>query len=80
MMRLWDLSSGAAKLETAMDALKEAAEISLEEWDDQTHRAFQEKYVLPLEPRVRRAMDAIHRLAEELEKAQRACGLRGEIL
>jgi hypothetical protein len=79
-MRLWDLNSGAAKLEMAMDALMEAAALSLEEWDDQTNRSFQEKYVLPLEPRVRRALDAIHRLAEELDKAQRACGSRGEVL
>jgi hypothetical protein len=79
-MRLWDLNSGAAKLEMATDALLQAAAISLEEWDDQTNRNFQEKYILPLEPRVRKALDAIHRLAEVLEKAERACGSRGEML
>jgi hypothetical protein len=79
-MRTWDLNSGAAKLEMALEALQEAAAASMDEWSDDSNRMFQEKYILPIEPRVRRAMEAFRALAEVLGRAQRACGSRDEVL
>ena len=73
-MKPWDLNSGAANLEDAMKTLQEVRSDTAELWDDQTYRKFQEEYLLPLEPRVRRVLDAIHRLAEVMARAERDCG------
>ncbi len=73
-MRLWDLSGGSARLEQAMDALKKkTAEIG-ERWNDPAFKDLHDTYLLPLEPKVLRALDAIHRLEEVLSRAQRDCG------
>jgi hypothetical protein len=73
-MRPWDLSSGAAKLELAYKSLKKAAADAHESWSDDANRRFQETYLIPLEPRVREALDAIHRLDQILRDADRECG------
>ena len=73
-MRLWDLSAGTAKLELAMDSLKKTTVEVQEHWDDETFRSFVETYLVPLEPRVQRAMNAIHRVAGVLARAERECG------
>jgi hypothetical protein len=72
-MRLWDLNTGAAKLELGMDSLQKAAAEVGTRWDDEAFRGFQSDYLEPLEPRIRRALDAIHRLAEVLARAEREC-------
>lgn len=73
-MKTWDLTTGAANLEDAMKTLATARSETAELWDDETNRKFQEEYLAPLEPRVRRVLDAIHRLAEVMARAQRDCG------
>ena len=72
-MRGWDLTTGSAKLDLALEALQQAGAAVSEHWDDATYRSFQEEYLLPLEPVVKRTLDAIKRLAEELRKAEREC-------
>ena len=42
-------------------------------WDDDTNRKFQEEYLEPLNPKVRRLLDAVHRLAHVLARAQSEC-------
>ena len=74
MVRHWDTTGGAARLELAADDLKAARSDSTRYWHDATSKKFDETYLLPLEPRVRRALDAIHRLAEVLNQARRECG------
>ena len=74
MARLWDLSAGSAKLELAMDLLKKTALQTQQRWDDETFRSFVNTYLVPLEPRVQRAMEAIHRVAQLLARAERECG------
>jgi hypothetical protein len=74
MVRHWDITGGAARLELAADDLKAARSDSTRYWHDATSKKFDETYLLPLDPRVRRALDAIHRLAEVLNQARRECG------
>jgi len=73
-MRGWDLTTGSAKLNLALEALGQAGATVSEHWSDATYRGFQEEYLVPLEPMVKRTLDAIKRLAEELRKAERECG------
>jgi len=73
-MRPWDLATGAARLEEAMKDLKNAHLQIAEQWNDKTHHEFQEAYLDPLEPLVRRTLEAIHRMAEVLAKAEHDCG------
>ncbi len=73
-MRIGDLSGPAAKLELAIDSLRAARQEVVAAWNDATFTAFHERYFVPLEARYRRAVDAIGRMAQLLEKAQRECG------
>ena len=57
-----------------MDSLKKSTLEVEERWDDDTFRAFLETYLVPLEPRVQRAVEAIHRLDQVLKRAERECG------
>jgi hypothetical protein len=74
-MKTCDLSAGEAKLELAMESLHTADAEANQYWSDEAHRKFQETYIAPLEPRVRRLLDAIQRLAEVLAAAERQCGM-----
>jgi uncharacterized protein YukE len=73
-MKNWNLSGGAAKLELAFKSLKKAAGDAQEFWHDDASRRFQEKYLAALEPQVRDALDAIHRLEQILSGAEHECG------
>jgi len=74
MARLWDLSAGTAKLELAMDLLKKTTIQTKDRWDDETLHGFLDMYLVPLEPRVQRAAEALHRVAQVLARAERECG------
>jgi hypothetical protein len=43
-------------------------------WKDETSRVFQEKYLDPLDPKIRRSINAMVELAAALTKAERECG------
>jgi hypothetical protein len=73
-MKNWDLTSGGAKLELAMQSLQLAATEAQHYWSDEAQRKFQEIYITPLEPNVRNVLDAIHRLAEVITNAEQQCG------
>jgi len=72
-MRGCDPLGASARLETAMEALQHARASVLSQWDDEQSRQFDEQFLAPLETKVRRALDAIHQLAESLAKAEREC-------
>jgi uncharacterized protein YukE len=77
-MRLWDLSGGTSKLEMAMELLQSrVAEIG-EAWKDDAYMRFVETYLEPISPTMKTAIDAIHRLAEVLNTAERQCGDENE--
>ncbi len=73
-MRTWDFHTPAAKLDLAMQTLQDAQHTAEDDWDDQAMRDFQQDYLEPLKPMVRKAIDAIHRLQTVLQKAERNIG------
>ena len=75
-MKTWDFNSGAGKIELAVEVLQRAWGDAATHWDDETSRKFQEEYLAPLEPQVKRALDGIHRLTEILASAERECRSR----
>jgi hypothetical protein len=72
-MRGCDPLSASAKLDTAMEALQHTRASVFTQWEDEQSRQFDEQFLSPLEAKVRRALDAIHQLAESLAKAEREC-------
>lgn len=72
-MKGCDLDSGAARIRLAMKDLQETWEISSDEWNDATARAFAENYLEPLLPVVKTALDAISRMDMLLGQAYRDC-------
>lgn len=73
-MRGFDLTAGSTRLSMAWELLQKANAAAAAQWNDATREHFQDQYLRPLEPRVRHALDAVHRLAEVLRKAERECG------
>jgi uncharacterized protein YukE len=72
-MRLWDLTGGAAKLELALKTLQTRVADIGEAWSDETNARFVENYLQPIHPTMQTTIDAIHRLAEVLNTAERQC-------
>lgn len=68
-MRAWDIAGGAARLEESFEVLRRAWLAASEHWDDQTARRFRAEFLDPLEPRLRRALDAVHRIDELFGRA-----------
>lgn len=73
-MKLWDLTGGAAKLELALKTLQTKTADIGDVWRDEAYDRFLETYVEPIEPRMKTMIDAIHRLSEVLNTAERQCG------
>ena len=72
-MRLWDLTAGAAKLELSVQTLQSKVADIGEAWSDEAYSRFVETYLEPIEPRMKTLLDAIHRLSEVLNTAERQC-------
>jgi hypothetical protein len=72
-MKGWDLTAGAQKLEMGHKALLATSDRVGQLWSDQANRRFVETYVSPLEPKIKLIHDALRRLAEVLDKAERQC-------
>jgi hypothetical protein len=72
-MIVGDLVTGAAKLSDAIKNLQMHWEETKEQWQDAACRRFEEEHLAPLEPQVHLTLDAIARLADVLERAQREC-------
>lgn len=72
-MRGCDPASAAAKLELAVEALKRARAEAASQWDDWMSRSFEKEFLAPLEPKVKRALDAIHHVTEAIAQAERDC-------
>ena len=73
-MKSCDLSGGAAKLELALKSLRTTLSAVEAQWNDETHRKFQEEHLAPIDPKVRGMFDAIGRMAEAIAAAERDCG------
>jgi hypothetical protein len=75
-MRVWDLTTGTAKLELAWERLKNVWNEVSEQWDDENRHHFEEEFLVPLEPKLRRTLDAVSRLEGSLNDADRQVGSR----
>lgn len=69
-----DLSSGAAKLALALKHLGIKWEQAADTWSDATAKQFHEEHLVPLTPEVKQTLEAIGRLAEILDRAERDVG------
>jgi aspartate/glutamate racemase len=72
-MRNWDLTSAAAKLESAQKSFQTVRSDTADLWNDDIRRNVDERFLVPLDLRVKRVIDAIGHLAEVLATAQRDC-------
>jgi uncharacterized protein YukE len=73
-MKTCDLSGSAARLALAMKTLTKAVDEADEHWNDDASRRFHETYLLPLDARMREALEAVRRLEQILASAERECG------
>ena len=71
-MKKWDLISPNARLELANRVLMETWRDVQGHWDDSTSAKFHKQYLDSLQPRAKRAMEAIKRLNEVFAAAERA--------
>jgi hypothetical protein len=72
-MIVGDLVTGGQKLSEALKNLQLHWEATKEHWQDAASRRFEEQHLITLEPKVHLTLDAIARLAEVMERAQREC-------
>ena len=72
-MRLWELTGETAKLELALQTLQSKAADIGEAWNDDAYARFLETYLEPIGPRMKIMIDAIHRLSDVLNTAERQC-------
>jgi hypothetical protein len=72
-MKIGDLSGGLTQLADSFDSLQAAWAETATRWDDSASRRFHKERLEPLELITRRALSAIHRLAEVLARAEREC-------
>ncbi len=75
-MRLGDLNNAGAKLELAKDTLQKKRAFVDSQWEDDASRHFDGTFLRPLDGHMRRALEAIHHLAEILRRADGECGDR----
>jgi hypothetical protein len=73
-MSACDLSSGAAKLALSLKHLGIKWEQAGDTWNDSTAKQFHEDFLVPLTPEVKQTLEAIGRLAEVLDRAERDVG------
>jgi hypothetical protein len=72
-MKCCDLTSGAAKLELALKSLRITLSVVDQRWNDQTHHKFREEHLAPIDPNVKKMMDAVGRMAEAIAACERQC-------
>lgn len=72
-MKIADLTSGTAKIASAYKTMRIHWEGTKQQWQDANRNRFEETYLDPLEPQISVMLEAIGRLGEVLERAERDC-------
>jgi uncharacterized protein YukE len=67
------MNGGAAKLDMALKTLQTKVADIGEAWSDDAYARFLETYMEPISPSMKAMIDAVHRLAEVLNAAERQC-------
>jgi hypothetical protein len=76
-MKRFDLHTGAAKLQSALETLQREWQQATDEWRDDVSRKFAENHLDPLGPTIKIAIDAIRRMEAVVARAERECGDMG---
>jgi uncharacterized protein YukE len=72
-MHVCDFVSHSGRIRRATAELKERWQETLEAWNDETSRQFQEKYLEPLLPEVTLTLTAIQSALEQIHRAAVEC-------
>jgi hypothetical protein len=67
------IHEGAGQLAKALKELRLAWSETQSSWDDPISRSFEERYLVPLDPDAKKAMEAMGAMAVLLEQARRDC-------
>lgn len=70
-MKSCDLDTGAARLRRGLRDVYRVWEEASEEWNDSASRAVFEEHLEPMAPVVKTALDAVGRMRQLLQEAQR---------
>jgi hypothetical protein len=73
-MKVCDLTGSAARLNLAMKTLMQAVDEADRLWHDDASRRFQHTYLVPLDAKMRDALEAIRRLDQVLSGVEHECG------
>ena len=68
-----DFLTALANLRDALEDYELAWKNTREEWNDSSSANFEEWHVRPIRPKVMAAVDAVQRLADVMQRAQRDC-------
>ena len=72
-MRIWDLNTAAANLTNSQKSLQIVRRETDEAWNDEIHRNFEERFLVPVDLKLKRMLDAIRHLSDVLTTAYRDC-------
>lgn len=67
------LNAGQTKLSHAMKSLRERWDMVEGHWKDRVRTEFEQQYLRDIQERVRSTLDAMDRLREVLDRAERDC-------
>ena len=73
-MKQFDLHTGAAKLQAALDALQLQWQQTADFWRDDVSHKFAQNHLDPLGSVIKNAVDAVGRMANVVDQAERDCG------
>ena len=73
-MKQFDIYPHAAKIQNALDTLHLQWQQTSDYWRDEVQRKFAENHLDPLIPVVKNSLDAIARMGNVLDQAERDCG------
>ncbi|MBN1851170.1 MAG: hypothetical protein JW829_00540 [Pirellulales bacterium] len=72
-MKQFDLVTGAAKLQEALENLQLQWQQSADQWRDNVSHQFAKNHLDPLSPIIKSTVDAIGRMANVIDQAERDC-------
>lgn len=70
-MRSCDLYTGANRIRIALERVEQVWDEASEKWNDRVSEKFREQHLDPLAPDVKLTLDAIARMQQVIDRAQR---------
>ena len=68
-----DFLTALANLQEALEEYEHAWKVTRESWNDSSSANFEEWHVRPVRPKIMAAVDAVQRLSDVMQRAQREC-------